>query len=295
MPDGTSFAMRKTNLFWGHICLYLFTNIGAFYFYVLPGQSAVVRWLLAQVIFYSSLLLAAHSLIYTRKNSRQVAKMEKYCSQAEEELRRELQAGQRKTHFIMTAYHEVRGHFWGIFAIIRIVAKANVTGCMIDINKMQDDLLNGCHNLELLLSNILDYAKYESGISETPNYAVIDLRQNLAELIDIARYPASERKVRIEYHVSDEIPDQVVCDRVKINQVVTNLVNNAIKFSNPGGDIVVRLQRDFNRWRISIKDQGKGIPRALLPNIFDLFVTTRQGDKATGGPGIGFIHHQAAC
>jgi hypothetical protein len=72
-----------------------------------------------------------------------------------------------------------------------------------------------------------------------------------------------------------------------INQVMTNLVNNAIKFSNQGASVVVHLNKESDRWRISVKDQGKGVPPALLPQIFDPFVTTKNIDSLGEGLGLG--------
>jgi signal transduction histidine kinase len=275
--------MRKTKAFWIHIFIYFIINAVACYFYNFPGQSAVVRWLLSLVILFSFLLIAAHFYVYNRKNTRLVARLEEYCRRLEGELKNELDAGQKKTRFISNAYHEVRGQFWGIFVISRILASGSQRKLTNNTEKMLRDLANGCHNLQLLLSNILDYARYESGIPEKPNYEATDLRHSLVELVDIARYAASEKNIRIESFVSDEIPDYVACDRVMINQVMTNLINNAIKFSDPGGDIIVFLHKDNNWWRISIKDQGRGIPPALLPHIFDMFVSK----KGRGGPGDG--------
>jgi signal transduction histidine kinase len=281
------FAMQKTKAFWLHLLLYFILNAGAFYFYSLAGQPAVVRWLLSLVILFSFLLIAAHFYAYSKKNTRLTATLEEYCRKVEVELKKELEAGQKKTQFIRNAYHEVRGQFWGVFVISRILAIGGQKGLTANTEKMLGDLSNGCHNLQLLLSNILDYAKHESGIPENPNYEAIDFRRNLVELIDIARYAAYEKNIRIESFVSDEIPEYVACDRIMINQVMTNLINNAIKFSNPGGTIVVFLHKDNTRLRISIKDQGRGIPTTLLPHIFDLFFTTKNRNRLGEGLGLG--------
>ena len=280
--------MLRTNTFWVHLCLYCIINAGAFFLYVMGGQSPLIRWTVALVILFSFFLFAAHFHVYSKKNTLMVASIEAYCRQVEEALQKEIEAGQKKTLFIRNAYHEVRGNFWGVFIITRMLANASQEGSVKDLKKVLGDLSNGCHNLQLLLSNILDYSKYESGISEGPHYEATDLRRNLVELIDFARYAAYEKNVRIESHVSDEIPDYVACDRVKFNQVIINLVNNAIKFSNPGSDIIILFNKgSSDRWRISIKDQGKGIPPALLPHIFDPFVTAKNRNSLGEGLGLG--------
>jgi len=285
--DGNQLFMQKIKVSWDLIWLYLIINAGTCVFYAIAEPSGVVRWILAVVIFFFFVLFAMQFYASRRKDTLVIARREEYCRQVEGELKNQLDAGQKKTQFIRNAYHEVRSQFWGVHVISRMLVKATQMGYVRNRDKMLSDLSNASANLEMLLSNILDYAKYESGISERPYYEVTDLRRNLAELVDIARYAAHEKNIRIELHISNEIPDAVVCDRIKINQVLTNLINNAIKFSNPDSDIFLFLHRDLDQWQISIKDQGKGIPAALLPNIFDQFVTKRQRGSAEEGLGLG--------
>src|ERR1700744_5065371 len=235
--------MRRTRSLRIHLFLYGILSATAFYFYVLPGQSNLIQWLLALFLVFSFFLLAGHVYVFTRKTSLMEARLQAYCQKIEADLNNELEAGQKKARFIRTAYHEVRGQFWGVFVIARILTKARQNSSVRNMNKMLTDLSNGCHNLQLLLTNILEYAKYESGISERPHYEAVDLRRNIAELVDISRYAAFEKNIRIESYISDDIPDYVACDRVKINQVMTNLINNAIKFSAPGTGIVVHLHK----------------------------------------------------
>jgi signal transduction histidine kinase len=109
----------------------------------------------------------------------------------------------------------------------------------------------------------------------------------MAELIDIARYAASENNIKIESHISEEIPDYIAYDRIKMNQVMTNLINNAVKFSKPDSIIVIRLDKETDKWRISIKDQGTGITPSKLPYIFDLFATAKDRGNNTEGMGVG--------
>jgi signal transduction histidine kinase len=285
--DGNQLAMQKTKGSWDLLCVYLIINGGTCVFYAIAEPSGAVRWILALVIFFFFLLFAMQFYASRRKDALMIAGREEYCRQVEAELKKQLEAGQKKTQFIRNAYHEVRSQFWGVHVISRMLMRATEKGYARNRNKMLADLSSASANLEMLLSNILDYAKYESGISEKPYYEVIDLRRNLAELVEISRYAAQEKNIRINLQASNEIPDAVVCDRVKINQVLTNLINNAINFSNPDSDIFLFLHRDPDRWRISIKDQGRGIPAALLPNIFDQFVTTRQRGRAGEGLGLG--------
>jgi len=202
-------------------------------------------------------------------------------------LKRELEAGQIKSQFIRNAYHEVRGQFWGVYVISKLLRKGQQKGYASYLYKGLEDLSNGCHNLQLLLTNILEYARYESGIPEGPRYEAIKIRRNMAELIEIAQYAASEKNIKIESYISEEIPDYIAYDRIKMNQVMTNLINNAVKFSKPDSIIVVRLNKDTDKWHISIEDQGKGITRSKLPFIFDPFDNGKDRGGHSEGMGLG--------
>jgi signal transduction histidine kinase len=229
---------------------------------------AIMLFLLAAVIYYS-----------IKKN--------KYSRKVETELEKEVISGQNKTTFIRNAYHEVKGQFWGVFVLIKILMKAYQTGQIQNMNKMLGDLTNGCQNLQLLLTNILEYSKFESGIWERPFFEPVNLRSKIGGLIDLCQYAADEKNLQIDCCFSDEIPDYVACDDMKLTQVVINLLNNAIKFSKPGTTIAVLLHKDIDRWRISIKDHGKGIRPDKLPYIFDAFVTGKDRHSNAEGVGLG--------
>lgn len=279
--------MRKSKALWVHLSLYFIFNAAAFLFYPIAGQSPKWQWLLALFIIFSFLSFAGHLYIYTRKTDLLETQLKEYCRQVEADLKRELDSGQIKSQFIRNAYHEVRGQFWGVFVISKLLRKGWQKGYASFLHKGLEDLSNGCHNLQLLLTNILEYAKYESGIPEGPKYEAINIRGNMAELIDIAQYAASERNIKIETYISEDIPDYIAYDRIKMNQVMTNLINNAIKFSRPDSIIAVGLSKETGKWRISIKDQGKGITSSKLPYIFELFATAKDRGGNPEGMGVG--------
>jgi signal transduction histidine kinase len=237
---------------------------------------AIVLFVLAAVIYYAF-----------EKNGRLITTLKEYSRKVETELEKEVISGQKKTTFIRNAYHEVKGQFWGVFVLIKILMKAYQTDQIQNMNKMLGDLTNGCQNLQLLLTNILEYSKFESGIWERPFFEPVNLRSKIGGLIDLCQYAANEKNLQIDCYISDEIPDYVACDDMKLTQVVINLLSNAIKFSKPGTTIAVLLHKDFDRWRISVKDHGKGICPDKLPYIFDAFVTGKDRHNNTEGVGLG--------
>jgi signal transduction histidine kinase len=279
--------MRKSKALWVHLSLYFIFNAAAFHFYTISEKDHIYQWLLALFILFSFLFFAGHLYIYTRKTDLMEMRLKDYCRQVEADLKRELDSGQMKSQFIRNAYHEVRGQFWGVFVISKLLRKEWQKGYASFFYKGLEDLSTGCHNLQLLLTNILEYAKYESGIPDDPRYEAVSIRRNITELIDIAQYAANEQNIKIESCISEEIPDYILYDRIKMNQVMTNLINNAVKFSKPDSTVVVRLDKETDKWRISIEDQGKGIAPSRLPHIFDLFANAKDRGSNAEGMGVG--------
>src|SRR4029453_5021950 len=80
----------------------------------------------------------------------------------------------------------------------------------------------------------------------------------------------------------------VQADTARMEQVITNLIVNAVKYSDPGGKIVVEVAADARNATLRVKDEGIGIPPELLRTMFDLFVQGGQSlDRGQGGLGIG--------
>lgn len=113
----------------------------------------------------------------------------------------------------------------------------------------------------------------------------------LSGLVDIHQYSANNRNVKVEYSASEDIPEYLIGDRFKINQIIANLLNNAIKFTKPGSTIWFRFEKGNTNWIISIKDEGKGISPEKLESIFDPYVTEKNRDNVEG-TGIGLHNAQ---
>jgi signal transduction histidine kinase len=290
---GFAYSLFESFLF-GLIC------IGAtLLIFVFPGfnfRPGVIRSVgagssgidLARGSIYSFILLSIAVIYYfINKNNHLITNLKEHTRKVETELEKEVISGQKKTTFIRNAYHEIKGQFWGVFVLIKILMKAHQTGQIQNMHKMFGDLMNGCQNLQLLLTNILEYSKFESGIWDRPFFEPVNLRSKIGGLVNLCQYAANEKNLQIDCRISDEIPDYVACDEVKLTQVVINLLSNAIKFSKPGTAIAVLLLKDFDRWRISIEDHGKGISPDKLPYIFDAFVTGNERHNNAEGVGLG--------
>jgi CheY-like chemotaxis protein/two-component sensor histidine kinase len=114
----------------------------------------------------------------------------------------------------------------------------------------------------------------------------VELTPILAAAIEASRPLIESRK----QHLSVQLPDEPVvvrADSVRLAQVVSNLLNNAVKYTEEGGAISLTLAREGERAVISVKDNGIGISASALPRVFDMFVQLDSRDSGQTGLGIG--------
>lgn len=135
-----------------------------------------------------------------------------------------------------------------------------------------------------LLSDLLDISKIESGRLEleiTQNDYIDFLKNN----IELNNFFANEKDISINLGLRDEIP-LIDFDRNKIEQVLNNLISNAIKYSYPNTEINIEVEREGDFLLTKVIDQGQGIPEDEQPNIFKAFqkASTKPtaGEKSTG-------------
>jgi signal transduction histidine kinase len=165
---------------------------------------------------------------------------------------------------------------------------------MESIEKLQDwkkllyNLRSACENLKMVLNNILEYSKYSSGIHDQVYPEPVNIRLLVRNLVDIGQYSATEKNVHIDLYVSEDIPEFVDCDRLKITQIATNIISNAIKFTRRDSSVRVRIEKDNNYWIINVEDAGEGMNSEKIERLFEQpFVTERNSDQNREGVGLG--------
>lgn len=189
---------------------------------------------------------------------------------------------QRKDAFLAILSHELRNPLAPIrtaIDMIKLAPDQPVAPRTIDILDRQVDMLGR------LVEDLLDVARINANkIELRPERA--DLRAVISAAIDTSR-PAFERKhhafaVELPAH-----PVSVIVDAVRMVQVVTNLLQNAARYTEPHGRITLTLTTHEDMAYIRVTDTGVGIPADLLPSIFDMFVQERVRSDGSGGLGLG--------
>ena len=250
----------------------------------------VIRHYALPLLVIGLVIIAAIVIVFLRYR-RQVNLFNKHQAAAREALQTALDAADNasaaKTSFLSNMSHDIRTPLNAIIGMTAI-AGANIG----DTNRVKDCLSkiasSGKHLLSLI-NEILDVSKIESGrieLSEEP----FDLSVMLKDLVDINRPQADAKRQKVIIRVKDIVHEEVIGDHVRLQQIYTNLVSNAIKYTPEGGTIDITLEEKnagsakIAQYDFTVKDNGIGMSKEYLPHVFDAFsraerkeVTEQQG------------------
>jgi two-component system cell cycle sensor histidine kinase PleC len=197
-------------------------------------------------------------------------------------------ANASKTAFLANMSHELRTPLNAILGFSDIISREYLgpVGSPRYREYAEDIYTSGAHLLSLI-NDLLDVAKIEAGRMEIEP-ELIATRQALDDALKFVGVKAREREQNLTIAV-DESAEFIYADERALKQMVINLAANAVKFTQEGGSIEVRVRRDHNfDFELSVADNGPGIPKAKLNGVFEPFsrVDNRYDGKA-GGTGLG--------
>lgn len=194
-----------------------------------------------------------------------------------------------KSDFVSTVSHELRTPLTAIKGFISTLL-SDPDGEFYDHDTRMEFygiIDSECDRLVRLISDLLNVSRIERGLPLHLNYDTVDVGPVLEKCVGTQR--GYTTKHTLETAIPDGLPS-VVADRDKLEQIIHNLVSNAIKYSPDGGNIVIGVSDEQDKLRFSIRDQGMGIPAEHIDKIFQRFHRVHQGDsQRVGGTGIGLF------
>lgn len=203
------------------------------------------------------------------------------------DVTREAEVEKLKSTFVAIVSHELRTPLNAILGYAEMFKEA-VYGPMNDkqIN-MADRIIKNTQRLLSLINDLLDQAQMEAG-KLTIQMAPVRLSELLDNLHSVLDKSASDKGLRLTSEIDDILPEKLNGDAARLHQIMVNLVNNAIKFTDQGSIRVRLFHHDGNRWGIEVEDTGRGIPESDLPYIFDTFRQVEgTATRVHGGFGLG--------
>jgi K+-sensing histidine kinase KdpD len=201
-----------------------------------------------------------------------------------------LRSGLTKSWFMMKAAHQLRSPLTAIYSMIKILRR----GYLGPLDRRQEETLERCEKrIEILEEVINDLLKLGAKRSEPKGGLVtypVDLKNCLNRLIGIYESQASEKGLKMDIHI-EEAPLIVMGNEELIDDILTNLISNAIKYTPPGGNVSVILSKKGDDFiRIEVLDTGIGIPEKEMVNLFSEFFraeNAREFDEH--GTGLGLV------
>jgi two-component system phosphate regulon sensor histidine kinase PhoR len=195
-----------------------------------------------------------------------------------------------KSSFVAMASHELRTPL----TAIKGFSSTLLEGLDVDMYSKEDQreflgiVVGECDRLRRLIDDLLNTSRIEAGESLKPNYTHVDIRTLLDKVQKVQQQATSKHTVKLE--VANELPDSIVGDEDKLDQILTNLLNNAIKYAPNGGDVTIHAKREGNELVIGVKDQGLGIPKDHLGKVFEKFHRVNNEDnRKIYGTGLGLF------
>jgi signal transduction histidine kinase len=214
--------------------------------------------------------------LFWRNGQGLYSKLDEYAKKVKIHLQEEELENKIKDKFISNATHEMRVSFYSIFSILETLSKIDRATDMKDKKDLRgsiDDLKAACRYSKSIIDNILEYERFRAGLKNPVLAQLVDIRLLLRGIVDIYRYLADEKKVRIDWQVSEDLPYHIVCDEMKIRQIITNLLHNAIKFTHNETRVTILVVESDGCLVLAFRDEGDGIDPQDQGSIFEAFVT----------------------
>jgi two-component system NtrC family sensor kinase len=191
-----------------------------------------------------------------------------------------------KDEFISISAHELKTPLTSIHGFVDLLADPKILQNKQTALKYLRIVHNDTERLTNLVTNMLDLSRIDLGTMKL-DYEKLNAKAILQSLQDEMDITIKAAGINSKYYVEPGMPD-IICDKYRLLQVLSNLVNNAVHYTQKGGMITIKAsrERDFLKFRVS--DTGAGIPKSQIPKLFHRFYQVDSSlTRSIGGSGLG--------
>jgi two-component system phosphate regulon sensor histidine kinase PhoR len=187
-----------------------------------------------------------------------------------------------KSDFVTTVSHDLRSPLTAILGYIELIERAGA------VNELQKEFIHrvqsSVQQISSLISDLLDLGRIEAGLDTTKE--IINIAELSREAMVYADGSAQKARVNFEGSIREDM-GYVFGDPIRIRQMIGNLLDNAIKYSNPGGKVVFDAHSEDEQIILTFSDDGPGIPRDEQPFLFERFFRASNVPEDVPGTGLG--------
>jgi signal transduction histidine kinase len=195
---------------------------------------------------------------------------------------------QQKNHFLSIAAHDLRNPLTTIYTVADLIAEELKEKTSAETKDFLEMIKQSSRFMRGLIEELLDVSVIDSG-EPSLHLEPVDIIELIRNNVKLNRVIAGRKQITVKFNCSDDLP-MLQLDRKKIEQVLNNLISNAIKYSYPKSKVEINLKRENGSIVISVHDEGQGIPTTEMNKLFTPF--SRTSVKATSGEsstGLGLV------
>ncbi|HKK32805.1 MAG TPA: ATP-binding protein, partial [Desulfomicrobiaceae bacterium] len=226
----------------------------------------------------------------TTELRREVETSSALAEKLKESGKRARAASRAKSEFLANMSHEIRTPLNGMIGALQLLEETRLGSEQRDLLRISKSCGKG---LLTIINDILDLSKIEAGRLEV-NKVPLDIRAHASEVLDDLRTAVRKEEVRLHLEASPDLPDSISSDKLRIRQILYNLVGNALKFTEKGTVTVsisidpIKDSEEEADLVLQIRDTGSGISRDQMATVFEPFTQGRPAtSKIHQGTGLG--------
>lgn len=260
---------------------------------------------LSKVIIHYSAILVIVSLnlliilFYVKHNDELLKSQKEYSENLERQVQirtAELEkANEYKSTFLRETNHEIRVPLNAIYSISQLMVMDAIENNDTAYIKQAEHLCAASHHALSVINNVLELSMIEAGKLHEIHNEAFSIKNLLANIVDTGQYIAKTKGVGIVLNYNKRmLPALIVSDKVKLTQIINNLLFNAVKFTADNSTITLSAIVQHDTCCIKVKDQGEGISEDRIAPIFDPFISGGSTFSTGTGLGLHIARHLAS-